>query len=76
MFARREDIGGIVFGAGVFLEVWIGAEDGGAAGDDGAACVEANSDERETIRVHANVDYVDSKNKDGEEGKGKEGLRG
>ncbi len=47
MFACREDVGKIVFGVGVFLEVWIGAEDGGTAGDDGAACVEADGDERE-----------------------------
>lgn len=34
----------VVFGS---VEVWIGAEDGGAAGEDDAPCVEADGDEGE-----------------------------
>lgn len=45
--------------------MWIGAEDGGAAGEDGTACVEGDGDEREEEAdiegyAAANVSFVDA----------------
>ena len=47
MVAEGEDVGEVVCGAFCAVEVWVGAEDGGAAGEDDAACVEADGDEGE-----------------------------
>ena len=47
MVAQVEDVGEVVWGAFCSVLFWIGAEDGAAAGEDGAACVEADGDEGE-----------------------------